>query len=54
MSRTTRKHLPADAHASRANTRRKMRTAHERGFKSAKADRKGQRNELREEGKAWR
>lgn len=48
MSRTHRTHLATDAHAARANTRRRLRTEVERDRKSAKAARKTARNKLRE------
>lgn len=54
MSRTHRTHLATDKHAKRANTRRKLRAIEERGGKSAKAARKGDRARLNETRKEYR
>lgn len=54
MSRTHAAHLPTDRYAERSKTRRRLRTEQERHHKSAKADRKGIHNELREAVKSYR
>lgn len=45
--------MATDDYAARRNTRRKLKTREERGGKSAKAHRKGQRNAMRETRKEY-